>query len=101
MTCHTNYLYLLSRPNVSSDVQAHRTVRDYAEKLISDRWPAKGPRWDAEVVMTASMLAGNDAQTTGKLHPLTRQALDRIWTVQREDGGFDWYKVCHWPPYEG
>jgi squalene-hopene/tetraprenyl-beta-curcumene cyclase len=100
MTCHTNYLYLLSRPNVSSDVQAHRTVRDYAEKLISDRWPAKGPRWDAEVVMTASMLAGNDAQTTGKLHPLTRQALDRIWTVQREDGGFDWYKVCHWPPYE-
>ena len=49
--------------------------------------------------MTASMLAGNDAQMTGKLHPLTRQ-LDRIWTVQREDGGFDWYKVCHWPPYE-
>jgi squalene-hopene/tetraprenyl-beta-curcumene cyclase len=100
MTCHTNYLYLLSRPAVSSDVIAHSTVRNYAEKLVSDRWPAKGPRWDAEVVMTAATLAGNDAQTTGKLHPLTKEALDRVWTVQREDGGFDWYKVCHWPPYE-
>jgi squalene-hopene/tetraprenyl-beta-curcumene cyclase len=100
MTCHTNYLYLMSRPSVSSDVPAHQIVRDYAEKLVSDRWPTKGPRWDAEVVMTAAMLAGNDAQTTGKLHPLTKEALDRIWTVQREDGGFDWYKVCHWPPYE-
>ena len=61
MTCHTNYLYLMSRPSLSSDLPAHRTVRDYAEKLITDRWPAKGPRWDAEVVMTAAMLAGNDA----------------------------------------
>jgi len=100
MTCHTNYLYLMSRPALSSDLPAHRIVRDYAEKLVSDRWPTKGPRWDAEVVMTAAMLAGNDAQTAGKLHPLTRQALDKIWTVQREDGGFNWYKVCHWPPYE-
>ncbi len=100
MTCHTNYLYLMSRPSLASDVIAHKTVRDYAEKLVAERWPAKGPRWDAEVVMTASMLAGNDAQTTGKLHPLTKEALDRIWTVQRKDGGFDWYKVCHWPPYE-
>ncbi|HEY2839645.1 MAG TPA: squalene--hopene cyclase [Pirellulales bacterium] len=100
MTCHTNYLYLLSRPNFSSGDPAHRTVREYAEKLVSDRWPAKGPRWDAEVVMTAATLAGNDAQTTGKLHPLTKQALDKMWTVQRDDGGFDWYKVCHWPPYE-
>ena len=40
------------------------------------------PRWDTEVIATAVTLAMNDAATTGKLHPKTRQALDRIWTLQ-------------------
>jgi len=99
MTCHTNYSYLLSRPHVSADVPAHRAVREYAEKLVSERWESKGPRWPAEVICTATALAFNDAQTTGKLHHLTRKALDRMWTLQREDGGFDWLK-CNWPPME-
>ena len=60
---------------------------------------ADKPRWDAEVVATAAALALNDAATTGHLHPLTRRALDRTWTVQKPDGGFDWLK-CGWPPYE-
>ena len=38
------------------------------------------------------MLAHNDAATTGKLHPLTRKALDRIWTVQSANGGWIWQK---------
>lgn len=99
MTCHTNYLYLMARPMVDADVPAHETVREYAEKLITDRWPERGPRWDAEVAMTAAVLAHNDAATTGELHPLARQALDRMWTVQREDGGIEWLK-CDWPPME-
>ena len=45
------------------------------------------------------MLAFNDAATTGKLHPVTRQALDKMWTLQREDGGWTWLK-CDWPPME-
>jgi squalene-hopene/tetraprenyl-beta-curcumene cyclase len=44
-------------------------------------------------------LAFNDAKTTGKLHPLTRKALDRMWTLQQKDGGFKWLK-CGWPPME-
>ncbi len=99
MTCHTNYLYLLARPAVDADVAAHDTVRRFAEQLVTERWPDQGPRWDAEVVMTAVMLALNDRATTGQLHPVTRQALDRIWTVQRENGGFNWLK-CDWPPME-
>ena len=51
------------------------------------------------MVATAPALAFNDAATTGKLHPLTRQALDKMWTLQREDGGFTWIK-CDWPPME-
>jgi len=99
MTCHTNYLYLMARPTLGSDVPAHATVRAYAEELITKRWPEKGPRWDAEVLMTGAILALNDRATTGKLHPLTRAALDRGWTLQKEDGGFDWLK-CEWPPME-
>src|SRR4029079_275672 len=98
-TCHTNYAYLYARPSVSADVPAAKEVRKFAEELIQTRWLEKGPRWDAEVVATAAALAFNDAATTGKLHPLTRQALDRMWKVQRDDGGFTWIK-CDWPPME-
>jgi squalene-hopene/tetraprenyl-beta-curcumene cyclase len=51
------------------------------------------------VVATACALALNDAATTGKLHPLTRQALDRMWTLQQPEGAWNWLK-CNWPPYE-
>ena len=98
-TCHTNYAYLMARPYLGADTTAHRQVRAFAEELVEKRWAEKGPRWDAEVVATAAALAINDAATTRKLHPLTRTALDRIWTVQRDDGGFDWLK-CGWPPME-
>jgi squalene-hopene/tetraprenyl-beta-curcumene cyclase len=99
MTCHTNYLYLLARPALGAGDPAHRTVREYAERLVTDRWPKQGPRWDAEVVMTAMALAFNDRLTSGKLHPTTRTALDRMWTVQRDDGGVTWIH-CGWPPFE-
>lgn len=99
MTCHTNYAFLMARPLVSADAPAHAAVREYAEELVEQRWQERGPRWPAEVVATAAALAFNDARTTGKLHPTTRAALERMWTVQREDGGFDWLK-CNWPPME-
>jgi len=98
-TCHTNYLYLYARPAVSADAPAHQAVRQFAEELVRERWEDKGPRWDAEVVATAAALALNDRATSGKLHGVTRQALDRMWTVQRSDGGFDWLD-CDWPPME-
>ena len=99
MTCHTNYAYLYARPGVSAEAPAHRDVRHFAEQLVRQRWKEKGPRWDAEVVATAAALAFNDAATTGQLHEVTREALDRMWTVQREDGGWTWLK-CGWPPME-
>jgi squalene-hopene/tetraprenyl-beta-curcumene cyclase len=98
-TCHTNYAYLYARPLVSADTDAHKTVRAFAEKLVSERWKDKGPRWDAEVVATAAALAFNDRHTTNTLHPLTREALDKMWALQREDGGWKWID-CGWPPME-
>ena len=45
------------------------------------------------------VLAFTDAETTGKLHPRTRKALDRTWTLQQKDGAWIWDK-CAWPPME-
>jgi squalene-hopene/tetraprenyl-beta-curcumene cyclase len=98
-TCHTNFAYLYARPHLPGPAPAHAEVRRALEEMVSQRWKKEGPRWDAEVVASAAALAYNDAATTGKLHPLTRLALDRMWTVQRMDGGFSWLK-CGWPPME-
>ena len=98
-SCHTNYAYLYARPMIASDVAAHSQVRRDLEKLVTERWKEKGPRWDAEVVTSAAALAFNDAATTRKLHPVTKTALDRMWTVQKKYGGISWLK-CAWPPME-
>jgi squalene-hopene/tetraprenyl-beta-curcumene cyclase len=98
-TCHTNYAHLYARPLVSAEAPVARQVRQFAEQLVSERWQKDGPRWDAEVVATAAALAFNDSATTGKLHATTRQALDRMWSVQKPHGGWDWIK-CDWPPLE-
>lgn len=99
IACHTNCAYLFARPSISSDATPHAEVRRFAERLVQKRWRETGPRSDAEVVATAAALAFNDAATTGRLHPVTREALDRMWTVQREDGAWSWLK-CGWPPME-
>jgi squalene-hopene/tetraprenyl-beta-curcumene cyclase len=102
-TCHTNYPYLVARPVVAEPATpAMAEVRGFFEGRVAhwnDAEKGASPRWSAEVVATAAALAMNDFATTGKLHPLTRQALDRVWTVQKPDGGFDWLK-CDWPPLE-
>ncbi len=102
-TCHTNYAYMMSRPAVKNvDGPEQAEIRSFFEQRVAG-WdqPEKNakPRWDAEVVATAAALALHDASTTGTLHPLTRAALDRMWTSQRADGGWTWLK-CDWPPFE-
>ena len=102
-TCHTNYPYLVARPVLKEPATAAMTeIRGFFEGRVAhwdDAEKEAKPRWDAEVVSTAAALAMNDSATSGKLHPRTRQALDRVWTVQKSDGGFDWLK-CGWPPLE-
>ena len=106
-TCHTNYAYLVARPALKDRDKdgpspAMAEIRTFFENRVAhwdDPEKAAKPRWDAEVVATAAALALNDAATTGRLHPRTRQALDRIWTLQKADGSWSWLK-CGWPPYE-
>jgi squalene-hopene/tetraprenyl-beta-curcumene cyclase len=102
-TCHTNYAYMIARPALREvESPAVGEIRGFFENRVAhwdDEAKKAKPRWDAEVVATAVTLALNDAATTGKLHPMSRKALDRIWTLQQPDGSWKWLK-CGWPPYE-
>ena len=81
-TCHTNVPYMLARPKVKGgDPAPMKEVREFLEATVT-KWEKQKPRADYEVVATAFALAGHDAATTGKLHPLTKTALDRMWTLQ-------------------
>ncbi len=100
LTCHTNVAYLSTGAGYASRRPAFAEVRKFTEETVSVRWEqTKGPRYHADVIIAAQGLAISDAETTGKLHPLTRRALDRMWTLQRPDGGWNWEK-CDWAPLE-
>ncbi len=99
-SCHTSYPFLMARP-LLGDPKAPALVwmRAYLEGRIAgwDRGkkgaglPEEEDEAVTEIVATAATLAFDDARG-GKLNPLTRQALDRMWTVQRKDGSWDWNK---------
>lgn len=106
-SCHTNYPYLMARP-LLGDPKAPALVwqRQYLEGRVAgwDRGktgaglPPEEDEAVTEVVATAATLAFDDARG-GKLHPLTRRALDRMWTVQRPEGSWGWNKH-RLPPQE-
>jgi squalene-hopene/tetraprenyl-beta-curcumene cyclase len=106
-SCHTGYPYLLARASLGDpDVPAVRNVRKYLEDRVA-AWDqggkgagylkgtgsVKDTEGITEVVAIASTLAMHDAWTTGKLHPRTRQALDRMWQLQRPAGAWAWNKT--------
>jgi squalene-hopene/tetraprenyl-beta-curcumene cyclase len=106
-SCHTSYVYLMARPALG-DLKAPVLLR--MRKFFEDRvagWDKggkgaglpEGSEGVTEVVATAAALAFHDARAAGKLHPLTRQALDRMWTLQRDDGAWAWNKH-ELPPLE-
>jgi squalene-hopene/tetraprenyl-beta-curcumene cyclase len=105
--CHTNYPYLMAGPSLAESpspglVRMRKFFEDRVANWDKDDLSARpdpGSEGVTEVVATAATLAFHDAQTTGKLHPLTRQALDRIWTLQQDNGAWDWNKH-RLPPVE-
>ncbi|MHC4435358.1 MAG: prenyltransferase/squalene oxidase repeat-containing protein, partial [Planctomycetota bacterium] len=85
--CHVNLGYLFARPALNSVLQDSGEVRALYEEYVTKRWKEQPPRNVQETVVVASGLVFNDLQTTGRLHPVTRQALQVMWDFQREDGG--------------
>jgi squalene-hopene/tetraprenyl-beta-curcumene cyclase len=106
-SCHTTYPFLMARPLLGDPkAPALVWVREYLEQRVAgwDRGkkgaglPDEEDEAVTEIVATAATLAFDDARG-GKLSPLTRQALDRMWTVQRKDGSWNWNKH-NLPPQE-
>jgi squalene-hopene/tetraprenyl-beta-curcumene cyclase len=106
-SCHTGFPYLLARPMLGDpQAPALLEVRRYLEDRVAN-WDKGGKgvgylkgegaltvsEGVTEVVAVAATLALHDAQSTGKLHPRTRQALDRMWELQRPDGSWNWNKT--------
>lgn len=92
--CHTLPPYLMARPYLAAVSPEPPEVRQFFETIVEKRLEAEPalPKdgVTAVVIEVAAALAFHDRATTGKLHPRTRQALDRMWTLQRPDGGWDW-----------
>lgn len=93
--CHTMLPYLMARPALNALAPQSAEVRQFFEEVVAGKREAM-PDYtckdvDAAVAIgVASAMALNDRWATGKLHPLTRQALDRMWTLQRADGAWQW-----------
>ena len=106
-SCHTGYPHLLARTGGGDpDAPAALQVRKFFEdRVVAWDRDGKGAGYlkgggslkisegVTEVVTIAATLALHDAQTTGKLHPLTRHALDRMWELQKNDGSWNWNKT--------
>ena len=106
-SCHTGFPYLMARQALGdAKAPALLHVRKFFEDRVAD-WDKggkgagmlKGDRvtWRSEgiteVVAIAATLALHDAQATGKLHPRTRQALERMWELQEPSGAWAWNKT--------
>lgn len=107
-SCHSSYSFLMARPMLGDfNAPALIQIKSFVDGRING-WDKNGiglglPKDDdeavTEIVGAAATLAFFDAQTTGKLQPTTRKALDRMWTVQRPDGSWNWNKH-NLPPQE-
>jgi squalene-hopene/tetraprenyl-beta-curcumene cyclase len=94
-SCHTMFPYMMARPTLGAVSPQSVEVRQFFEDVVAAKREAMpGYSCDdvegAVAVGLASAMALNDRWGSGKLHPLTRQALDRMWTLQRSDGGWSW-----------
>jgi squalene-hopene/tetraprenyl-beta-curcumene cyclase len=99
VACHGNLGYMFARPALSSVLRDSGEVRRLYEEYVTKRWKEQPPRDAQEAVVVAAGLAFNDLETTGRLHPITREALHMIWDFQRDDGGWAWHKEGY-PPTE-
>ncbi|HSI34270.1 MAG TPA: hypothetical protein VK986_11835 [Tepidisphaeraceae bacterium] len=100
-TCHTNLYYLAARPALANVLPDSGEVRAFYEAYPKVRWQKSKPSENSGfwTIVVGAGLTFNDAQTTRTLSPVARDVLDRMWTVQRADGGWKW-PDCNYAPME-
>ena len=100
-TCHTNLFYLAARPALRGVLPDSGEVRKFYEDYRRVRWQRRGPteaRGFWPIVIGAGLTL-NDVQNSGPLSQVAREVLDMMWSVQREDGGWNW-PDCDYAPME-
>jgi squalene-hopene/tetraprenyl-beta-curcumene cyclase len=93
--CHANAFYLMARPLLAD---GGKSAVAQTRKFMEDRITRRERRSESEVVSIAAALAWNDAHTTGKLQPVTRQALTEVWRTQRPNGYWRQLGCGEFPP---
>lgn len=101
--CHSTFTFMPARSAIdplAEEVMRTRVLLERFTAMCLDpaQLPAVKTHHIAAVrILAAVELARHDAATTGSLQPLTRRALDAIWTAQRNDGAVKWLHVGEAP----
>jgi squalene-hopene/tetraprenyl-beta-curcumene cyclase len=92
--CHTMRPSLMARPFLASVSPEPPELRAFFESIVQGKLEAEPalPKdgVSAVVIEVALGLAFHDRATTGELHAATREELQRMWSLQRDDGGWQW-----------
>lgn len=113
MSCHTSFAYLIARPSLAlfaptpaaDDVRARLETR-MSETAAGTALPFYGSQkddtetqaWGTESILNAAVFALDDVGRGGALSASAKTALDRMWSLQRADGAWDWlaFKLEPW-----
>lgn len=105
MSCHTTFPYVLARASLraATKTPAADAARSNFEARVmlavnGTATPFYGEGTSkrivqshaTEAVLNAAALAFDDVGSGVPLHAITKSALDRMWTMQRADGAWDW-----------
>ena len=104
VSCHTTGWYGILRPQLTESLgQPDRAFRAFLEarlreRLTTDPKELQDGANPAEIVHLAASLASWDAYVDQRLSPHTEQALELMFSLQRDDGA--WHSLDTWPPFE-
>ncbi|MDA1314460.1 MAG: hypothetical protein O2968_14060 [Acidobacteria bacterium] len=104
VSCHTTGWYGILRPQLSGALgKPDSSFRDFLKTVLKqtfaeDRRKTSRGTGPAQLVYLTAALASWDAHVTKQLSPETEQALDLMFSLQRENGS--WFSVETWPPFE-
>jgi squalene-hopene/tetraprenyl-beta-curcumene cyclase len=104
MTCHTAMPFAFALGATGDASEVPRTLRKQVEARVRsvDTWRDATPFYGAsnsqrakeslatEAVLNAATLSAIDRREGRGVQPATFAAFDRMWQMQRDDGGFDW-----------
>ncbi len=104
VSCHTTGWYGILRPQLAGSLgPPDPTFRAFLEERLRERLTRDPEELQreantAEIVHLAASLASWDAYVDQRLSPQTEQALQLMFSLQRDDGA--WHSVDTWPPFE-